>query len=165
MPEEEAMTDKKNREKSLQAMPYGLYVVGSMNGNSFTTIIANWVTQVSFNPPLIAIAIEQTSNMKTYIEKSNRFSINILPTGNSELTKAFIKPAQFTGSLHNGKEFTLSKHGVPFLVDANASLECKVVSSYQTGDHITFIGELTDAITRREGDALTLKESGLSYRR
>jgi flavin reductase (DIM6/NTAB) family NADH-FMN oxidoreductase RutF len=165
LPEKETMTRQKARERALQGIPYGLYIVGSTSGEALTTIIANWVTQVSFNPPLIAIAIEEGSNMKSHIERANRFSINILPPGNSDLVKAFIKPAQFKGLVHKGKEFTLSKHGAPFLVDANASLECEVVNSFQTGDHTIFIGEITDAVARREVDALTLKESGLSYRR
>ncbi|MFN0156696.1 MAG: flavin reductase family protein [Bacteroidota bacterium] len=157
--------EKKALEKALHAFPYGLYVVGSRNGKSVSTIVANWATQVSFNPPLVAIAIENDSQMKDHIDQSGVFSLNILPAGGTETAKAFVRSTKPIGNMINGRSFHLSQLGTPFLGDASASIECKVINTMPTGDHTTYIGEAVDAILHLDGDALTLKETGWRYQR
>jgi len=152
-------------ERALRQFPYGLYVVGSTEGESVLTIIANWATQVSFSPPLIGIAIEDDSRMRSVIESSGYFSINVLPSGAKEVAKAFAggHAAGITpGPRHR---FTLAPHGTPFLDEASASIECAVRQSHATGDHVMFVGEGLTAAMHREGDVLTLKETGWHYRR
>ena len=156
--------DEKSTERALQTIPYGLYVLGSIKGKTVATIVVNWVTQVSFRPALIAVAIEDDSKMRLYVERSHLFSINILPAGGTETAKSFMKPVEPIANKINGKEFFISKNGLPFLKDAVASLECRVVSSHQTGDHVIFVGEVTDSLANTEGDVLTLKETGWKYR-
>jgi flavin reductase (DIM6/NTAB) family NADH-FMN oxidoreductase RutF len=149
----------------LKALHYGLYVVGSTNGERVTTIVANWVTQVSFHPPLVLASIECESRILDYIKLSNVFSVNLLPTGSKQLAKAFIKPGVPEGESINGREFLLSGNGSPFLKDALASISCNVVQSIEAGDHTLFIGEAIEAVLRGTGDTLTLKETGWQYSR
>ncbi len=152
-------------ERALQSFPYGLYVVGSTKDATIRTIVVNWATQVSFYPPLVAIAIEDDSQMRDLIQQSGIFSLNVLPTGSTETARAFMKATAPEGNTVNGHEFRLSSHGAPFLNGASVSIECKVVNSFPTGDHITFIGEVVEAVTHKDGDALTLKETGWRYQR
>lgn len=152
-------------ELGLQSFPYGLFVVGSIRNGSVRTILANWATQVSFHPPLVSIAIEDDSTMRDYIEKSGLFSINVLPAGNIDTARDFVRSSEPEGNMINGRTFVPGPHGTPFIEDAITSLECEVVRSIQTGDHVLFIGKVTEALIRREGDALTLKETGWRYRR
>ncbi len=155
--------DKASRNRALQALPYGLYVVGSTNDGVASTIVANWITQVSFDPPLVAIAVEKDSKMQRAIERSGVFSINMLPAGAKDIARSFMKSNAPVGTMINGRGFTLSKHLAPILDDARAAIECTVVDSLSTGDHYTYVGEVTDAIVRSGGDILTLKETGWRY--
>jgi flavin reductase (DIM6/NTAB) family NADH-FMN oxidoreductase RutF len=147
----------------LKALHYGLYVIGSTNADRVTTIVANWVTQVSFHPPLILIAIEKESRMEDYIKAANVFSVNLLPAGAKQLAKVFIKPGVHRGQSINGREFHLASNGTPFLKDAFASIACSVVHSVEAGDHMLFIGEAVEAVLHGNGEALTLKETGWQY--
>jgi flavin reductase (DIM6/NTAB) family NADH-FMN oxidoreductase RutF len=156
---------KKPVRSALQTIPYGLFVIGSHYEGGVATIVANWTTQVSFEPLLMAIAIEDKSKMQLYISKSKIFSINVLASGSKEIAKAFIKAADRVGNTINGREFTVSKHGTPFLKDAIACIECKVIDAHSTGDHILFIGEVVESLVNVEGNALTLKETGWHYER
>ena len=85
------MNDRETTARVMELIPYGLYVVGSLNGTVPATIVANWVTQVSFSPPWVAIAVEADSRMREYIGRSGLFSVNILPSGGRDLAKAFLK--------------------------------------------------------------------------
>lgn len=152
-------------ELALQSFPYGLFVVGSVRDESVRVIVANWATQVSFDPPLVSIAIEDDSTLRGYIEKSGVFSINVLAAGSIDTAKDFVRSSEPDGNKINGRKFVQGTHGTPLIEDAITSIECRVVKTIQTGDHVLFIGEVIEALVRREGDALTLKETGWRYRR
>jgi len=152
--------------QALQRIPYGLYVVGSLHDGVPATMIANWVSQVSFHPPCVAIAVEHDSKMRGYVESSGFFCVNILPAGSTETAKAFLKSPEATGGKIGGREFVSALHGTPFLKDAGAAFECRVTTTHVTGDHLLIIGEVMDAVVRSEGDAvLTLRETGWRYRK
>jgi len=155
--------DNRLRDKALRHFPYALLVVGSGTKESVTTIVANWASQVSFSPSLIAIAIEDDSRIRQIIEASGFFSINLLPANRPDLVKAFLKPREVAGIEINGRGFRRTDNGTPFLNDALASLECRVIHAHPTGDHVTLAGEVSDAAVHLEGDIMTLKESGLRY--
>jgi len=152
------------RERALERIPYGLHVVGSADGSSVAMIIANWATQVSFDPPMVAVAIEEDSRMRQAIEASGYFSLKILPSGSQETARAIARSRPGTPSGIGDRKFVPSTHGTPFLAEASACIECRVAQSHRTGDHRTFFGEVLEAVTHREGDVLTLKETGWRYR-
>ena len=43
---------------ALNLMPYGFYSITSRNGDDVNIMVANWVSQVSFEPRLVAIGLE-----------------------------------------------------------------------------------------------------------
>jgi len=146
----------------LELFPYGLFVVGSMNENSPVAIIANWATQVSFRPPLVALAIEEDSKMRESIEQSGLFSINLLPAGATETAKKF---ARSSSQQREVSKLTLAESGIPFVEKAVGSIGCRVVQILTTGDHLTVVGEVVEARGGDEGgNVLTLKETGWRYR-
>ena len=103
--------------------------------------------------------------MRVYIERAKWFSVNMLASGSTQFAKAFLKKSRHVGSPVNGKEITITKHGTPFLKDAAASLECKVVDVIRVGDHVLFVGEVIDAVAHDNSEILTLKETGWKYSR
>ena len=157
--------DKSTRDKILSKIPYGLYIIGAKTKEGPAAIIANWVGQVSFDPPLVSVSIERGSDMQTYIEDSNYFSVNLLPEGSTQLAKVYLKKSKPVAASVNGREISFGKHGSPFLKDAMASLECKVVNYSRTGDHVMFVGEVIDGVRHTDESILTLRETGLKYNR
>lgn len=150
--------------KALQRIPYGLYVVGSLRDGVPATMIANWVTQVSFHPPCVAIAVETDSKMRRYVEASGFFCVNILPAGSTLTAKAFLKSPEAEDATIAGRNFSRGRNGTPFLSEASAAVECRVLTSVATGDHVLFVGEVVDAALRQEGEGvLTLRDTGWRY--
>ncbi len=157
--------DRRTRDHALQSVPYGLFVVGSNEDGMAVTIVANWGMQVSFKPSLVAVSIENDSRMRAAIEKCRAFSVNLLPAKGLRVAKKFLKPREIPVGEYGGRLVTGSRSGMPFLNEAMACMECSVVASHAAGDHVLFIGEVTDATFRGGSDALTLRETGLRYRR
>jgi len=150
----------------LELIPYGLYVVGSLNGGVAAAMVANWLTQVSFSPPCVALAVEADSRMRAWIGASGVFSVNLLPSGARAAARAFLKSPQADGETIGGRPFLQGKNGTPFLTEARASFECRVRQMLEVGDHVVFVGEVVDAVLRKgEDDVLTLRETGWRYRK
>ncbi len=157
--------EKADRTKILEMIPYGLYVVGAKGSEGPTTIIANWVCQVSFDPPLMMVSIEKDSEIRADIERSEYFSVNMLASGQRETAKAFLKPSRHSDPHDLAGKVVAGAHGSPLLRDAIARMEMKVVNAFSAGDHIVFIGNVLEAELIRNTEILTLKETGWKYSR
>jgi flavin reductase (DIM6/NTAB) family NADH-FMN oxidoreductase RutF len=157
--------DRKEGRRVLSRFHYGLYIVGTRDGELPDAMIATWVTQVSFVPQLLAVAIEVNSHMIQGLENSRYFSINLLPAGGKEIAASFLKPRKPTKSTIGGREYSLLSNGSPCLREASACVECRVVRRLGAGDHIIIIGEVVDTRTQIEGDVLTMHETGWNYQR
>jgi flavin reductase (DIM6/NTAB) family NADH-FMN oxidoreductase RutF len=148
----------------LRMFTYGLYAVTARHGADLSIMTANWLTQCSFEPPLLALAVESNSHSRQMIEDSGAFAINIYESGQRELagslgrtfgkhpekiSEVAWKPGPLTGS--------------PLLDTALSWVECKIVSSMPAGDHVLFVAAVVEVGLNREGVPLTLKEAGFKY--
>ena len=50
--------DADDKKTALRMIPYGLYVLAAETAQGVTAATVNWVTQTSFDPPLIAVGIK-----------------------------------------------------------------------------------------------------------
>ncbi len=148
---------------ALNQLGYGLYVIGSRAGDEHNGMTANWVTQISFDPPLVAIAIQNDAKTKQLIEKSKVFSINIIAAGGKALLTRFIKHQRRVGNKLGDDEIEDGVTGAPILKAALSFIECRVVSQATHGDHTLFIGEVVNVGVHREGNPIHLEDTGWSY--
>ncbi len=145
----------------LSQISYGLYVVGSHGKEGDHAMTANWLTQVSFEPEIVALAVEKDAFTRGLIENSKAFAVSILKSGQKEIAGHFAK-AEKHGM--EGHRFAAKKTGSPVLEDASAYLDCRVVDSKPVGDHVVFFGEVVDAgMIDANAEALTLHETGWRY--
>ena len=64
------------RKKALRQMTYGLYVVTSMADDVVGASTVNWLSQASFDPPLVMVAVKGDSGLHSAVEKSGTFAID-----------------------------------------------------------------------------------------
>src|SRR5437667_8301474 len=62
----------------LQLFPYGLYAVTVKHGGEEHGMTANWVVQTSFEPPMVAVAVENTSRTIELIRDAVQLTITQL---------------------------------------------------------------------------------------
>ncbi len=127
-----------------RALPQGVFVVTVRNGEEINGMTAAWVSQVSFKPALVAVAIAPPRHTFGMIEEAGIFCVNALPKDAFELAKHFgFKSGRKTDKF-KGIEYSTALKGSPVLKAAYAYLECSVVSKCEAGDHVLFIGEVVD---------------------
>jgi flavin reductase (DIM6/NTAB) family NADH-FMN oxidoreductase RutF len=148
---------------ALEQISYGLYVIGSMNGDEVNGMTANWLTQCSFEPRMVALAVEAESHTMANIRASKVFSVNLIAEDDTRLIEQFVEPQERAGNKLGGIDFRTGQTGCPILEQALAWIECEVVQLVMTGDHELVIGRVVDGGENRDGDPLTLRAMGWSY--
>ena len=156
--------DSATKKTVLRMMTYGLYAVTAGHGDDVSVMTANWLMQSSFEPPMLTLAVEADSHTRSVIERDAAFAVNIYESGQRELAGSLGR----TFAKHPEKIAGLDWHpgpvtGSPILTAALAWVECRVVNSVPSGDHVLFITEVVEVGLNREGAALTLKETGFKY--
>ncbi len=157
----------KLRRRVLWKMPSGLYVVGSAHNGQYNCMTLNWATQVSFDPKLVAISVEESALTHELIEGHRSFALNIIDREDRAIVRKFVKPVEvdFEESTVNGFGFALGKTGVPVLDIALAYIDCQVVNTVPCGNHTLFIGEVVDSGFRKPEDTpvLRMEDTRMSY--
>ncbi|MSP41905.1 MAG: flavin reductase [Alphaproteobacteria bacterium] len=145
--------DDAAKKTALRMIPYGIYVLTARSGGDIAAATVNWVTQTSFDPPLVAVAIKTDSGAYALIKKTRCFALNMLGKGQAPVGFNFFKPAALDGDKISGEPFTAGANGSPILGNAIACVECKVTSIVEQGDHHIFVGQVTDAKVAKQPDA------------
>jgi flavin reductase (DIM6/NTAB) family NADH-FMN oxidoreductase RutF len=152
------------KKKVLRSFVYGLYALGVREGTGAHAMTVNWVTQVSFEPPMLAVAIENESRSLPLVRREGAFALSIFPTGARQLAGKLGRssanvPNKLDGIAHHPAPVT----GAPVLDEATGWLECRVVSEHPAGDHVVVLAEVVEAGVQREARTLTLEETGFRY--
>lgn len=113
----------------------------------------NWVSQTSFEPPIIMIAVGQKSDLNETINYSERFTLHFLGKENSDMVEAFASKSHIKGDKINGFTFTKKDHQV-ILNDVAGYAECKVVKEFNMGDHAIYFGEVVSIEMKKDEENL-----------
>ncbi len=157
--------DEQAKEQALKLVPYGMYVIGSGEGDDVNGMTANWVGQVSFDPCLVAAAIKHSAHTRSLIDQYGHFTVNIVPDGDLDLLRLFVKPQRrVQDKFGDDVGFREASLGAPILDAAVAWVECQVRAAHDHGgDHVLFVGEVVDAGVNRDGKPFLIQDTGWSY--
>jgi flavin reductase (DIM6/NTAB) family NADH-FMN oxidoreductase RutF len=136
---------------ALRMIPYGLYVLTAEGvDGSVAAATVNWVTQASFQPPLLVVGVKTDSGAHGIIQDRKHFALNVLGKGQQAVAFKFFKSVPREGKTIGGEPFRSGANGAPLLNCASAAVECKLVDVIQRGDHSIFVGEVTEATVARQ---------------
>lgn len=144
--------DPNAKKTALRMIPYGLYVLTGRAGDKIAAATVNWVTQVSFSPPLVVVGVKADSNAHDVIKESKAFALNVLGKGQQQAAFAFFKPAEVVGGKISGESYRDGVTGSPLLASTPAYVDCKLVDTVERGDHSVFVGEVVDAGVTQQPD-------------
>jgi flavin reductase (DIM6/NTAB) family NADH-FMN oxidoreductase RutF len=139
----------------------GVYVVGVAAEGRRNGFTAAWVMQVSFDPLLLALAINPTNASYPLLHAGGGFTISVLQQGQLELARRF-----GTGSGRNhdklaGIRWRPGRNGAPILEDALAYFDCELIESFRSGDHDLVLGRVIDGrILAAEAEPLLYTDTG-----
>lgn len=155
--------DEKAKRTALRMINYGLYVLGVEHEGAMAGCSVTWVTQCSFEPPLLALGVKKESHVYGLLKGGRRLALSYLESGQDDLARAFFKAPRAENGRLAGYCYSLQATGAPVLDDAMAFVEAEVVSIDESGDHAVVVARVVNAAVRREGVPLSCREMGVSY--
>jgi len=145
-------------------IPNALALIGSRAGDERNAMTASWITQVSMEPVLIGVGIDNTAVTKRLIADGGSFTVNLWDAEDTKVFVKFSKPATDDGSTLNGRSVRAATTGAPVFEEALAWLDCEVRHSLDLGSHTLFVGELVDAsITDDDKRPATMQDTRMKY--
>src|SRR4051812_12691041 len=136
--EDDQVEYDKLRRRLLWTFPSGLYVIGSRDGDRRNGMTANWVSQVSFDPKLVAVSVDQHAFTHELIAASQVFTVCTIDRENREVVRKFTKPVDVDLSSMTLNGFSFhdgASTGAPVLDQATAFVECEVRNPVEVGGH------------------------------
>lgn len=119
----------------------GVTIVTARAGDRIYGMTVSAFTEVSLEPPLVLVCIDRTSNTQPVIAEGGVFAVNILARDQEPLAKRFAcneaEDRRFL-DLHCETGVT----GAPLLAGSIASLDCRLETAHEAGDHILYVGEV-----------------------
>jgi len=157
--------DPQQKKVALRAINYGLYVLTAVDGDDYAAAGVNWLSQASFDPPLVMVAVKADSDTHAVITRSGVFAVGVLGDDQLDVGKAFFRTTTVEGDTLNGYRFERGPAtGAPVLVDLAYWFEARVTDTVARGDHTVFVGEVVGAGVRDESvTPLLLRSTGMNY--
>ena len=154
--------NKQTRKIALRMIPYGVYILTSKMNSEVSAATVTWVSQASFEPPMISICIKRNSGSYKVVKKRGEFILHMLGTNQKALAATFFKPSELINGLINGEKYKM-KNDLPLLTAPPAYIRCQVLEILEHGDHPLFLAEVKEVTVRKDVAPLQLCKTGWSY--
>ena len=145
-------------------IPNALALVGSRAGDERNAMTTSWITQLSMEPVLIGVGVDNKAVTHRLISEGGCFTVNFWTAEDTKVFVKFSKPAEFADGTLNGRAVHEASTGAPVFDEAIAWVDCEVRQSHDLGTHTLFIGEVVDAaITDDDARPASMSDTRMKY--
>ena len=145
-------------------IPNALALVGSRAGDERNAMTTSWISQLSMEPVLIGIGVDNSAVTHRLIADGRCFTVNFWDSDDTRVFVKFSKPASYEDGTLNGRAVSEAATGAPVFDEAIAWMDCEVRQSVDLGTHTLFIGELmAAAINDDEKRSASMADTRMKY--
>ncbi|HEY7974246.1 MAG TPA: flavin reductase family protein [Ktedonobacterales bacterium] len=152
------------KKEALRLFTYGLYAVSVRAGERHNAFTANWLSQVSFDPPLVALSVDNTAASLELIRAAGRFVVNVYDAEQRELAGRLGKTLSRSPDKLEGIALGETASGQPYLRETLGWVEVAIEHELPAGDSTLFLGRVVDAgMQRHDEESLTMRAAGFRH--
>jgi len=146
------LLDKDEFRSALGQFATGVTVITTLDDEGQPhSMTANAFSSICLDPPTVMVCIAHGTNTHGYLEKTNRFGVNILKQEQQDLGEYFARrPENRTGDV--SYHYSEASDKTPVLDDSMVFFGCEVKGSHVYGDHTIYVGEVKE-MRRNEASA------------
>ena len=129
-------------------------------------MLASWVSQASFSPPGISIAVAKDRSVESLLQKGDKFALNILSENNfKDSLKQFTKPFAPGEDRFSNVATEQTPNGQIIINDSLAWLDASVQERMECGDHWVIYAEVKygNVLKQKDLTAVHHRKSGSNY--
>jgi flavin reductase (DIM6/NTAB) family NADH-FMN oxidoreductase RutF len=141
----------------------GLYIVSALHDGQRYGMLASFIEQAGFQPPLISMSLANGRTLSQILDNQPVFGINILGKHNHELVRPFVKPTGIDA--FEGHSLVENPWQLPQMAEAMAFLACKMVNRMPAGDHTLYLAEVIDGALQHDHEQpmIRIRRNGFDY--
>jgi flavin reductase (DIM6/NTAB) family NADH-FMN oxidoreductase RutF len=160
------LPERSSSAPATELAPYGIWGCGIRTRDGRSAIIVTWVTQLSFAPTLIGVALESEGSFLEHTITSGEFTLSSLPKkGGKEIASKILKGGLNHLDGRNAALFREEPEWEEGIKGAVATLKCEVTAHYPCGDHTFVVAKVAaEQRWRRSAGVLLLSDTGWKYR-
>jgi flavin reductase (DIM6/NTAB) family NADH-FMN oxidoreductase RutF len=151
---------------ALGRIPSGLFIVTWRAADADRAMLASWVMQVGFAPPLVSVAVGNGRELLAAARAGAAFAVSILADSQRSLLSRFGKPLAEGEDPFAGLVTARTPAGLAVLGEAAGWLECRAVgeTSAPGADHVVVLGRVEAGGGQPNTPPLVhLRRNGLKY--
>ena len=155
---------QKNLASALGRIPSGVFILTLARDGIETGMLASWVQQCSFKPPMISFVIQRGRPIADHLQKDAVFTLNILEAAQTDMIAHFGKGFALTDNAFVDLDIQrIYPHG-PILREAHAYLHAKVLDCMPAGDHDLYLAEVTAGCLLDDSQPMVhIRKNGFHY--
>ena len=139
----------------------GVYVVGVAHGGRVNAFTAAWLTQVAFEPLLVALSVNPSNASWPMLLESRAFAVSVLREDQQDLARHFGTQSAREVDKLAGVQWRHGASGAPVLESAAAHLDCLLTNTIEAGDHVLVVGRVVGgAVADEAATPLRYSETG-----
>jgi flavin reductase (DIM6/NTAB) family NADH-FMN oxidoreductase RutF len=152
--------------RSLGQMIKGVQVVGARHGGQVRAYTSHWVTQISFEEPIVMASVSPRHDTYPLMVASGEFSVSILAADQISEGQYFSYPGRKFRRMaaEYVTDWPGDPDGPPVVPDAIAWLRCTIFDQRPMSDHELLFARVTDAVEGRLKEPPLLYSSRLGWR-
>ncbi len=153
-------------EQALGRLIGGLYIVTTKKGDATGAMLASWVSQATFSPPGLTVAVAKDRAIESLLHRGDTFILNTLAEGSHlPLMRHFLQPFAPGADRFQGVATRLGENGAPVLTTGLAYLECIVENRLDCHDHWLIYCSVTNGkvLNPTARTAVHHRKSGTQY--
>lgn len=148
--------------------PSGLFILTARSADGRETgMLASWVQQASFEPPILTVAVNAKRYLNEWITETEQVALSLVGETQKKLLGHFGKGFDPHEPAFDGIEIERTPEGLPVVAMALGWLNGRLCGSMSTGDHIIYAVEVTSAGRGPELDTqkpwVHIRKSGFGY--
>jgi flavin reductase (DIM6/NTAB) family NADH-FMN oxidoreductase RutF len=136
---------------ALGRVPSGVFILTARNGPAETGMLASWVQQCAFQPPLLTVAVRQGREVLDWLGVGQSFILNVLDESQTDMVSHFGRGFKIGEPAFSGLEVQRTDGSAPILSEALAWLRCRVTARHPAGDHELLLAEAIAGAVLSEG--------------
>jgi flavin reductase (DIM6/NTAB) family NADH-FMN oxidoreductase RutF len=150
---------------ALGRIPSGLFILTTRNGPRATGMLASWVQQAGFAPPMLTVALRRDRFIADWIAASGRFALSQVIAHHKTLLRHFARGFAPDEPAFEGLTLRHEAVGGPILADALAYLDCQVADELVGPDHRIFLAQVVaGALLHPDAEPmLHVRHNGMHY--
>jgi flavin reductase (DIM6/NTAB) family NADH-FMN oxidoreductase RutF len=155
---------QKTLASALGRIPSGVFVLTAAHGGVETGMLASWVQQCAFKPPIISFVILRGRPIAELLPKDADLTLNILEANQTDLIAHFGKGFTLNDDAFHDLDIQRAPPHGPILTESLAFLHGKVLDRIAVSDHDLYVAEVTAGALLDDGQPMVhIRKNGFHY--